>query len=83
MPCRLKGSQVSAYSLHPGVVATNLARHLFSAKAPDWLIPFLPFIKSVQQVRFPSWRLSYAWAFEKLPEEKLLTSQDPASFDKV
>ncbi|KAK9831025.1 hypothetical protein WJX74_000397 [Apatococcus lobatus] len=46
---RLRGSQVSAYSIHPGVVATNLARHLFSAQLPPWIIPFMPFIKSVQQ----------------------------------
>jgi len=49
LAARLAGSQVSAYSLHPGVISTNLQRHMSGCLRSTFNGLFGVFMKSVPQ----------------------------------
>ena len=50
MHCRLQGSNIEVFSLHPGIIATGLSRHMGLLKyAIDYGLYF--FSKSTEQVR--------------------------------
>lgn len=56
--CRLKGSNIEVFSLHPGVIQTPLGRHVGTAQGTwtGWLFGWLGayWIKSTEQARAPA-----------------------------
>lgn len=64
MLCRLEGSSVTIYAVHPGVILqTGLTRYIGPMKIPGlgWLISFHPKFKTIPQVGMPAPLDLFGW----------------------